>query len=234
MSRFQKIRASVLKREDVEFRKNSRARRYVARVNEEGKIVVTVPSRGTQKEALVFANAHLDWLKDQQSEALKALSQKKPLSHGDLVLLEGRWEQVVISKDRGRPMLNVGRLSCFIANEFSDHAYAFAELLKAEAKAIFPDRLQGYAREFGLEVKRVSVRGQKTRWGSCSSSGTISLNWKLMQTPPDVLDYVIIHELMHIREMNHSERFWTLVADACPQYKQAMAWLNENGKWIIQ
>jgi predicted metal-dependent hydrolase len=73
------------------------------------------------------------------------------------------------------------------------------------------------------------VRAQKTRWGSCSARGTISLNWRLIQAPPGVVDYLIIHELMHRREMNHSARYWKLVAQAFPDYRRAEQWLKKSG-----
>jgi hypothetical protein len=80
----------------------------------------------------------------------------------------------------------------------------------------------------GIAIHRVSVRAQKTRWGSCSARGTISLNWRLIQAPPRVVDYLIIHELMHRREMNHSARYWKLVAGAFPDYRRAEQWLKSN------
>jgi predicted metal-dependent hydrolase len=84
------------------------------------------------------------------------------------------------------------------------------------------------ARLHAQPIARVRVGNQRTRWGSCSISGTISLNWRLIQTPPFVRDYIIVHELMHLREMNHSRRFWEHVAAACPEYKSAEAWLRNN------
>jgi hypothetical protein len=79
-----------------------------------------------------------------------------------------------------------------------------------------------------LEVKRVAVRNQKTRWGSCSRKGAISLNWRLIQLPAAVRDYIIIHELMHLRELNHSPRFWAEVEKVCPTYRAAEDWLKQH------
>jgi hypothetical protein len=77
-------------------------------------------------------------------------------------------------------------------------------------------------------VRRVTVRNQRSRWGSCSRRGTISLNWRILQAPPAVRDYLILHELMHLREMNRSARFWREVERACPDYKQAERWLKHH------
>jgi predicted metal-dependent hydrolase len=79
-----------------------------------------------------------------------------------------------------------------------------------------------------VPVRRISIRNQRSRWGSCSRRGTISLNWRLIQAPPAVRDYLILHELAHFREMNHSQRFWREVARLCPQFAEAERWLNQH------
>lgn len=100
------------------------------------------------------------------------------------------------------------------------------------AKVELPARTWELAAVTGVEVKEVSVRNQRTRWGSCSSTGVISLNWRLVQTPDFVRDYIIYHELMHLREMNHSARFWAQVADVCPGWQDAELWLKRNGSLL--
>jgi len=99
---------------------------------------------------------------------------------------------------------------------------------RARARRELPPRLLDLAAELGLSVARVSVRNQKWRWGSCSRSGHICLNWRLVDMPDWVRDYVMVHELMHLRRMDHSRRFWTLVAAACPEYERARAWLRAH------
>src|ERR1700722_5801195 len=91
-----------------------------------------------------------------------------------------------------------------------------------------PARVNELAAVHGLNVRRVSVRNQRARWGSCSARGVVSLNWRLVQTPDFARDYVILHELMHLREMNHSSRFWKLVYAACPRTDEAEKWLKEH------
>ncbi len=87
---------------------------------------------------------------------------------------------------------------------------------------------------YNVAIHRVSVRNQRSRWGSCSARGTISLNWRLIQTPPFVRDYIILHELMHRREMNHSKRFWAHVELVYPEWREAERWLKENAKLLRQ
>ena len=98
--------------------------------------------------------------------------------------------------------------------------------LRARARRELPARLLELAARHGVTVSRVSIRNQRWRWGSCSPSGHICLNWRLVDMPPPVRDYVIIHELMHLKRMDHSRRFWTLVEAACPDYQAARAWLR--------
>ena len=100
------------------------------------------------------------------------------------------------------------------------------DALRARAKRELPDRLLQLAGQFGLRVSRVSVRNQQSRWGSCSPNGHIYLNWRLVTMPDWVRDYVIVHELMHLKRLDHSRKFWQLVAAACPQYQEARAWLR--------
>lgn len=100
---------------------------------------------------------------------------------------------------------------------------------RARAQLDLPPRLHQLAAQHGLRVQRVSVRNQRTRWGSCGHNGHISVNWRLVLMPDWVRDYVLIHELMHLRRMDHSPEFWRHVAAACPRYRDARAWLRANG-----
>lgn len=100
--------------------------------------------------------------------------------------------------------------------------------LRDQARRHFGRRLEVLAPAMGVAYQRLTVRGQTSRWGSCSTRGNLSLNWKLLLTPPQVLDYVLIHELAHLREPNHSPRFWALVAGHCPEHARHRRWLREH------
>jgi predicted metal-dependent hydrolase len=104
--------------------------------------------------------------------------------------------------------------------------------LRAQAKQLLPPLLQTLSEEYGFSYRKVSIRSQKSRWGSCSSRGTISLNDQLMFMPPDTVRYLMIHELCHTRHMNHSARFWQLVASCCADYRQQEMRLNNPGEWV--
>jgi predicted metal-dependent hydrolase len=102
--------------------------------------------------------------------------------------------------------------------------------LRARAEVELPGRLLALASDHGLTVTRISIGDQRTRWGSCGRNGHICLNWRLMAVPEWVRDYVLIHELMHLRRLDHSPQYWTLVAAACPRYREARQWLRRDGR----
>ena len=101
--------------------------------------------------------------------------------------------------------------------------------LRERAKSVLAQRTAYFARQIGVTYGRITVRDQKTRWGSCSQTGNLNFNFRLILAPPEVLDYVVVHELCHRRQMNHSAQFWQEVAQVLPDYRERKAWLTENG-----
>ena len=168
----------------LEFVRHPRARRYVIRVADDGRVRVTVPRWGSKREAARFAARERAWI------------------------------------ERERRRLDEARATA------SPYADDFDPSLRERARRELPLRLVELAACHRLTVPRISIRNQKWRWGSCSPSGHICLNWRLIQMPGAICDYVMIHELMHLKRMDHSPRFWRLVAAACPDYQAARAWLR--------
>ena len=101
--------------------------------------------------------------------------------------------------------------------------------LRERAKSVLAQRTADFARQVGVTYGRITVRDQKTRWGSCSQTGNLNFNFRLILAPPEVLDYVVVHELCHRRQMNHFAQFWQEVARVLPDYRERKAWLTENG-----
>jgi hypothetical protein len=112
----------------------------------------------------------------------------------------------------------------------SDIAPDERRTLQARARADLPARLLELADRHGLTVTRISIRDQRSRWGSCGPTGHICLNWRLVALPDWVRDYVLVHELMHLRRLDHSPAYWGLVEQACPEYRDARGWLRDHGK----
>ena len=183
----------------LEFVRHPRARRYILRVGENGTVRVTVPRWGSRREAAAFAAQQHAWI-ETQLRRIEA-GRDRRTTHGEASGPNGERHPTV---DEQRALI-------------------------ARARQELPPRLLELAARHGLAVTRISIRNQRWRWGSCSRSGHICLNWRLVTMPEDVRDYVLIHELMHLKRMDHSPKFWKLVAEACPPYKDARAWLRSLG-----
>ncbi|MDR5674648.1 SprT family zinc-dependent metalloprotease [Halalkaliarchaeum sp. AArc-GB] len=110
---------------------------------------------------------------------------------------------------------------------------ALETMYRRKAREYFEEQANQFAEEMGVEYKQIEVRNQRTKWGSCSTTGTLGLNWRLMMAPPRVVDYVIVHELAHLRESNHTAEFWSLVAEYDPEYEAHARWLEENSTQLI-
>ena len=114
--------------------------------------------------------------------------------------------------------------------KFTEHEI---KKLQALAKQVIPEKVAYYAQLLGVTYGRISIRKQKTRWGSCSREGNLNFNCLLMMAPPEVLDYVVVHELSHRLEMNHSARFWAQVEKVIPDYRKPRKWLKEHGSQLM-
>jgi predicted metal-dependent hydrolase len=131
-----------------------------------------------------------------------------------------------------RPLVNFHthavELKIHIESTRAERQKAIARAYKKQAEALLPGRVAYWSERMRLTPTGLSIRGQRTRWGSCGPDGKINLNWKLVGAPARVADYVIIHELAHLREANHSSRFWKIVEDFCPDYRELRKWLKHN------
>jgi predicted metal-dependent hydrolase len=223
---------AVKKETGLVFVRSARARTYRLTLRRDGVAAVTIPTRGSEREARDFAEKNHDWLARARARHAR---RPQPAAHwtvGTPVLWRGEMTEIRAARDGERPQV------CLAADVFSVPAQA-GDLRRAleahflrRARVELPARAWELAAETGADMKQVSVRNQRSRWGSCSAGGTISLNWRLVQTPDTVRDYIIYHELMHLREMNHSDRFWRRVAEVCAWWRDAEHWLKHNGSLL--
>ena len=212
----------------VLYRRHPRARRYLLRLRADQTVVVTLPRRGSLEFARQFAASRRAWL-EKQWRILEARPAPPPvLRPGMEALLRGR--RVALEAREGG-----GRLEIWFDNQRLQAGApeenlrpALEEHLRALARRELAERAEELARQHGAPMRRVMVRSQRSRWGSCSVRGTISLNWRLVQVPETVRDYIILHELTHLRHLNHSARFWAAVEKVCPDYRAAEAWLKRH------
>ncbi|HEX5508292.1 MAG TPA: SprT family zinc-dependent metalloprotease, partial [Pseudolabrys sp.] len=164
---------------------------------------------------------------------LRRLPQAAPFVDGAVVPLRGVNHRIVHRRgSRGTAWPEAGstgeHLLC-VAGEEAHIARRITDFLKRAARRELEQASCRVAARLGVKIKRVSVRDQTSRWGSCSTTGVLSYSWRLILAPPFVLDYLAAHEVAHLLEMNHSQRFWRLVERACPDVKQAKGWLDLHG-----
>jgi hypothetical protein len=214
----------------VRLRRHRQARRYTLRIDPAARdVVLTIPPRGTLKEARDFAQKHGAWI----AARLARLPEAAPFKHGIEVPLRGEPHRIVNRRgQRGTVWTETGeggeRLLC-VAGEPAHMDRRIADFLRREAKRDVTAASRRYAAMLGVAIKRISVRDQSSRWGSCSNTGVLSFSWRLILAPGYVLDYLAAHEVAHLAELNHSQRFWRLVARIYPNFERAKAWLDAHG-----
>lgn len=213
----------------VRLRRHSQARRYTLRIHAASRdVVLTMPPRGSVRQAREFAQKNGAWI----AARLRRLPDAMPFAHGTLLPLRGVSHRIDHRKStRGTVWIETGAempLLC-VAGEAPHLSRRVRDFLKREAKRDLETASGTAAQALGVTVKRVSVRDQSSRWGSCSSTGVLSYSWRLILAPSFVLDYLAVHEVAHLIEMNHSRRFWRLVEKICPDMGRAKAWLDAHG-----
>ena len=211
----------------VVFVRNARARRYILRVDPTGAVRVTLPSRGSQTEAWNFARRNSAWINERIEQHLAQPPRSAIWGHGTELLFRGDLVQLVISANPSSKTVEFADHRIDVSLE-ADVRRAVEQHLWNLARRELPARTAELAAQHDLKVSRITVRNQRSRWGSCSRRGTISLNWRLIQATAYVRDYIILHELMHLREHNHSTRFWKQVETVCPDYQVAEKWLKQH------
>ena len=215
----------------IEFVRVPRARRYILRVRPDGTLRVTVPRGGSRREAELFVRRHEKWIARERSR-VRVESAPPAWQHGSTVLLAGEPVRIAVEA-RGAAWRVIYGDRVVLVRDPSDVRPAIERDLRDLARTILLPRLTELAAEHGLRVGVVSIRNQRSRWGSCARNGNIALNFRLVQMPAPVSDYVLLHELMHIRQQNHSRRFWRLVEAVCPGFRDAERWLRTTGKTLF-
>lgn len=221
---------------ELRLRVSDRARRLALRVApRDGAVELVVPRAVSHARALEFARAHADWIRRRHEARLPAL----PLVDGAVLPLAGTPHRI-----RHRPGLRGtvwraagpdGAPELNVAGEAAHLPRRLRDWLRAEARRLVTPLALAKAARIGRPVRRIAIGDPRTRWASCSASGTLSFSWRLALTPPFVLDYIVAHEVAHLVEMNHSPRFWKLAAalaeggDIAP----ARAWLLANGPRLL-
>jgi hypothetical protein len=218
-----KIDGRMLK---VRVRLNPRARRMIVKVNPAtGEISVTAPSRRGLPAALDFARGEKDWIVRQLAKAPGPVA----LTAGAAIPFRGVRHEIRAAAKGPAPVWREEGV-IWVGGHLAHAPRRVLDFLKNEARKAFEIRVLHHASRLGVRPSRITVRDTASRWGSCSSGRSLSFSWRLILAPDFVLDYVVAHEVAHLREMNHSPRFWAHVKSLVPDMDAPQDWLKVNGR----
>ena len=213
----------------IALRRRPSARRITLRVSAAtGDVVITLPSRTAIDTAQRFASSHAGWI----AARLARVPERVAFVPGAALPLRGEPHRIVLRGGRscaaradsegGEPVISVACEPAHLGRRIRD-------FLAREAHRDLAAAAERYSARLGLRPTRITIRDTRSRWGSCTAKGALNFSWRLVLAPPMVLDYLVAHEMAHLREMNHSPRFWSLLRDLCPNVDAAEAWLKRNG-----
>jgi predicted metal-dependent hydrolase len=211
---------------DVTVRFNPRARRLIVKVNPTtGEVTVVAPSQRALDGALDFARGEKAWIAAKLAEVPRPVV----LAPGARVPWQGREHAIRQGSDGPAPVW-IEQGDVIRVGGRAEHApRRLLDFFKREARRTLEARTFEFADKIGIKPRRISVRDTESRWGSCSVTRSISFSWRLILAPPFVLDYVVAHEVAHMREMNHGPRFWKLVKTLVEDVNRPQTWLRKNG-----
>jgi len=209
-------------------RRSDRARRVRVRIDPGRGVEVVLPRRAAERDAAAAVRELKPWIERRLLEANR--HQQTLAARGDTLPYLGTTLTLVAQAGRERV---VQRDHTLLIPAGEKGESALERWYRRMARVEITPRVDRACAQLGGEYSKLSIRGQRTRWGSCSRIGALSFNWRLLLAPEAVLDYVIWHEVCHLKVMDHSQRFWSLVAANCPDYRNQITWLRRNGATLV-
>jgi predicted metal-dependent hydrolase len=217
---------------DYTLKRSPRARLIWMQIKPGQGLIVTIPDRYNSDLLAEFFARNSHWLKKHQQHILQSGNPLTPVDIGpaNQVVFQGKVLQIMENRNgytRNCALIENNQLVfCRPVSSPALKSDDVRDWLITQATRLIKEKVTVFSGLMGLEVKRVSIRDQRTRWGSCSRLHNLNFNWRLIMAPESILDYVVVHELCHLREMSHSQKFWKLVAAYCPQWREQRQWLN--------
>lgn len=196
-----------------------------------GEVSLTLPSRTDLASARTFLDAHAGWI----TARLARVPERVPFEPSAVLPFRGEPHRVVqgsSSRAATRATQEGGGNVITVSGDAAGIPGRVRRFLQAEAKGDLGLAVDRYTGILGIDARRVTLRDTRSRWGSCSSTGALSFSWRLILAPPEVLDYLAAHEVAHLKELNHSHRFWSLLRDMCPGTNTAEIWLKRHGNGL--
>jgi len=211
------------------FKTHKRAKRIKLRYDAENQsAILTLPPGISEKKARKFAEENQGWLQEQQMKA----PELQRLGDGQTIPYRGQNCRIIHHpKKAARVEIRPGEI--IVGGPAQGLSIRLLNGLKKQARLQIEESVGRLSLRIGAEPRRIQIRDTKSRWGSCSARRNISFSWRLVLAPPEILDYVVAHELAHLIEMNHSEAFWRIVAQALPHWKTSRHWLKKHGSALM-
>lgn len=204
---------------------NRRAKRISLRLNQSQRLfVLTLPNRVSLKRGLAFVNTKEEWL----LRNWQNLPNRTPFADGETIPFLGH-ELTIHHQPAKRGVVEIDGDRLLVSGDARHLKRRLTDWLKAEARRLLTHLAEQKAAELHVTVKRITVRDTQSRWGSCSAKGNLSFSWRLIFASQQVVEYIVAHEVAHLKEMNHGPRFWRLVEKLCPGYEKHVLWLRKHG-----
>ncbi|MCX6036484.1 MAG: SprT family zinc-dependent metalloprotease [Chloroflexi bacterium] len=212
---------------------HSRRKTVALIIQRDGSLTVRAPLRMSAVHIQEFVHNHEQWIHKKQAQAQAAPPPlKKHYLDGETFLYLGKEVPLTIVA-RQRFALTFSGYKFHLANSNLPKArQVFIRWYKAQALAVISERVAFHAEKNGFTWRKIRISSARTRWGSCSTNGTLSFTWRLVLAPPEVIDYVVVHELAHTQIKNHSPNFWHRLAEILPEFKRHVSWLKKNGRFL--
>jgi predicted metal-dependent hydrolase len=199
-------------------------------VQRDGSVLVRAPLRAAERTIRAFIESKSAWINEKKLLAQQqGIARVKKFAEGEKFLLLGKEIPLRLARGQKAALVLQEAVFCLSAQAAPDALAVFEHWYKAQAREVLTRRAQFFAAQHGFRYEKVRITSARTRWGSCSSRGSLSFTWRLVMAPLEVVDYVVIHELAHLKIKNHSVVFWAEVARLMPDYKRHRDWLKKNG-----
>lgn len=215
---------------DVQLKFNARAKRLILRLDSKtGQPVATCPPGINRAKISHFLQKNVNWLVDRR----EARHPNVPFEHGEVIPVRDVphiLEHLGQTRGTVRLLEHEGKHILMVTGNEAHMARRVTDWLKKQARADLSAAVAKYAELLDVKPAAIKIKDTTSRWGSCSSNRILSFSWRIIMAPPHVLDYLAAHEVAHLREMNHSDRYWAHVASVCPHFEEGRAWLKEHGR----